>query len=111
MDWRLTDKTQDNFILRVRQGAVRDAVDKAVGYCSAFSSSQNAEWECEPKEISDVTSGSSGGFGGAAPRARMHASRSAGGGGGEGETLNFEPEDVSLSASVNCKFECYQKSN
>lgn len=56
-----------------------------------------------------MSSGGSVSYGGAAPRAMMYASRSVGGGGGEGETLNFEPEDVSLDAGVDCKFECYQK--
>lgn len=85
-----------------------DARDKAEGYCSAFSTSPDTSWICKPIEISDVSTDNH--FGNA-PRAMMYAQRAVGGGhGGEGESLNFEPEDVSLSAGVGCKFECYELS-
>lgn len=113
LDWRLTDLTQNKLKLKVRQGAVLDAIDKAKGYCSTFSMTSSEKtitnWKCIPKEISDISS-NNGNFGGGAPRAMMYAQRTIGGGGhGEGESLNFEPEDVSLNAGVDCKFDCYEK--
>lgn len=106
LDWRLTNLTNEKLKLTVRRGAVKDAVVKALDYCSVFSPSAETVWECDAKEISDESSMGSVGYGGAAPRAMMM--RSSGPGGGE-KSLNFEPEDVSITARVHCKFECHEE--
>lgn len=105
LDWRLTNVTTQKLKLTVRQGAVKDAVVKALDYCSVFSPSPETTWEIDAKEISDDSSMGTVGYGNAAPKAMMMRSMGGGGGGGE-SSLNFEPEDVSISASVQCKFEC-----
>jgi hypothetical protein len=102
-DWRLTDVTQSQLRKTVRQGAVKDAIQKATDYASVFSATPFTTWTGVAKEITVDANGSDSGVYGR-PKMMM-AMRSGGGGGEDGDTLNFEPEDVSLSATVSCKFE------
>lgn len=90
---------------QVRKKAVLDAVEKAKGYCSAFSPSEDTEWVCEPVEISDNSPTLS--YGHDDDEAVLMSSLGHGEAGGE--DLKFEPEDVSLSTGVDCTFKCYQK--
>jgi len=89
----------------VRQGAVKDAIQKATDYVSVFSANPSVTWTGIAKEITDDANSGSGAVYGQ-PKMMMSMHRSGGGARGEsGDALNFEPENVSLSATVSCKFE------
>lgn len=96
IDWRLTDKTKASLIGMSRKLAVEDAVSKAKDFASAVGKATVAAVEINTD--SNGYGRSAGMFG--ATRAYAPADAV------EGEdALNFEPEDVDLSCSVQVKFE------
>lgn len=96
IDWRLTDKTKASLVGMSRKLAVDDAVSKAKDLASAVG--KNTVAAVEINTDSNGYGRSAGMFG--ATRAYAAANTV------EGEdALNFEPEDVDMSCSIQVKFE------
>lgn len=94
IEWRLTDATKAELGRQCRRNAVKDAMAKAKDYADAAG---KADFE-----ILEITDGvASSGY--IPPYRRMFSA--APGAGGDGQELNFEPEDVSISSSLTAKFD------
>lgn len=96
IDWRLTDKTKASLVGMSRQLAVQDAVSKAKDFGDAVGKpTVNA---VEINADSNSASRSSGLFG--ATRVYAAGPEAAG-----DHSLDFEPEEVDMSCSIQVKFE------
>jgi uncharacterized protein len=96
IDWRLTDKTKASLVGMSRQLAVKDAVSKAKDFgCAVGRSTVTA---VEINADSDGFGRSPNLFG--ATRAYAPGPEAAG-----DDSLNFEPEEVDMSCSIQVKFE------
>lgn len=101
MSWRISTHTKRSLQTAVRQGAVRDAIAKANDYASALASDANTTMRVKPVEINDGSHGHT--YNSSAMPMRAMAFKS-GGGQDREPPLNFEPEAIDVSSSVDCKF-------
>jgi uncharacterized protein YggE len=97
--WRLTDETRSSLVGDSRRLAVENAVSKARDFAAAVGRSHIVPVEINT--VGDEYPRPAAMFGAPAVRSRaalgaQHA---------EDDRLNFEPEEVNLSCSVNMKFE------
>jgi uncharacterized protein YggE len=98
IDWTLTDARRTSVTTEVRSRAVKDSADKARVFAQAIGLGQvNAIAIADPGMLG--VSGS-----GPAPAPMMMRAAAVHGGGGEG-SLDFTPEDIEVSASVDARFE------
>jgi len=98
IDWTLTDARRTSVTTEVRSRAVKDAADKARVFAQAIGLGQvNAIAIADPGMLG--VSGS-----GPAPAPMMMRAAAVHGGGGDG-ALDFTPEDIEVSASVDARFE------
>jgi len=108
LSWRLTEKTQAELAKTVRQASIKAAMTKAIDYLSALYASEDEESLRGKLKCVEINAGATAqDFSSqpAPPRMTMMRSMKASGAYGEGDdALNFEPEDVSLSDSVSCRF-------
>lgn len=101
--WQLTEATRKALEEENRTKAVQDAVAKASQFAKAV-----GKLTVTPVEMNDGSSGAlnpsfgGGGLFGAAAPTRTGA---LGARHDPSESLNFEPEELSVQCSVNCKFE------
>ena len=107
MNWHVTQETRNSVQRDMRQGALNDAITKAGDYASLYHHPDNPETattKLVPVKINDGYGAASSGWGGG------NQVRAAGTFGGNGSatahrpTLDFHPEDISVSATVNCVF-------
>jgi len=96
IDWRLTDKTKASLVGMSRKLAVEDAVSKARDFAAAVGKS--TVHAVEINTDSDGFGRSSNMFG----ATRVYG---AGAAAAEEDSLNFEPEEVEMSCSIQVKFE------
>jgi uncharacterized protein YggE len=97
IDWALTEARRTSVTTEVRSRAVKDAADKARVFAQAIGLGQvNAVAIADPGMLG--VSGS-----GAAPAPAMMRAAAAYGGGDA--PLDFTPEDIEVSASVDARFE------
>jgi uncharacterized protein YggE len=98
IDWTLTDARRTSVTTEVRSRAVKDAADKASVFAQAIGLGQvNAIAIADPGMLGVNGSGP-------APAPMMMRAAAVHGGGGEG-SLDFTPEDIEVSASVDARFE------
>lgn len=98
IDWALTEARRTSVTAEVRSRAVKDAADKARVFAQAIGLSQ-------VRAIAIADPGMLGVEGrGSIEAPTMMRAAAAGGGGGAAE-LNFTPEDIEVSASVDARFE------
>jgi uncharacterized protein YggE len=98
IEWTLTEARRTSVTTEVRSRAVKDAADKARVFAQAIGLGQvNAIAIADPGMLG--VSGS-----GAAPAPMMMRAAAVHGGAGDA-TLDFTPEDIEVSASVDARFE------
>lgn len=98
IDWALTDARRTSVTTEVRSRAVKDAADKARVFAQAIGLGQvNAVAIADPGMLG--VSGS-----GPAPAPLMMRAAAVHGG-GNAASLDFTPEDIEVSASVDARFE------
>jgi uncharacterized protein YggE len=97
IEWRLTDKTTASLVGLSRKLAVDDAVSKARDFAAAVGKSSVV-----PVEINTDSAGFGRPAGGLFGATRTYAMGTAV---AEKDVLNFEPEDVDMSCSIQVKFE------
>jgi uncharacterized protein YggE len=97
IDWTLTDARRTSVTTEVRSRAVKDAADKARVFAQAIGLGQvNAVAIADPGMLGVQGNGPA-----AAPMMRAMAAH----GGGGDAALDFTPEDIEVSASVDARFE------
>jgi uncharacterized protein YggE len=97
IEWRLTDKTKASLVGLSRKLAVDDAVSKATDFAAAVGRSSVV-----PVEINTDSAGFGTPAGGLFGTARAHGT---GAPMAEEDALNFEPEEVDMSCSIQVRFE------
>ncbi|TID23561.1 gb [Venturia nashicola] len=96
IDWRLTDKTKASLVAMSRKLAVDDAISKANDFASAVGKATVTAVEINTD---------SNGYGRSAGMFGATRAYAAAGAAEREDALNFEPEDVDLSCSIQVKFE------
>lgn len=113
LSWQLTEKTQLELAKTVRQASLNKAITKAVNYISALYPEEDDETLRRKLRCLEINAGASGSdfsapgaaaYGSAAPRGAMRMMKSSAAYGEGEDALNFEPEDVSISDHVDCRF-------
>lgn len=99
VDWTLTPETERATERDVAGGAVRVAVERAEAYAAAI-----GRTSIEPLEIADLGLLGRPGNDGGGPQPRMFAMASADSGGRGGPGLQFEPQPITVSSSVEARF-------
>lgn len=95
--WRLSPGTERGLHARVRQAALRDAIQKAENYAQVLAIPGARV------HVTDISDSSSGG--GAAPRAMFAAAAPMGRSAKQANTITIEPEPIDVVANIFVKFE------
>ncbi|EKD01796.1 hypothetical protein A1Q2_03859 [Trichosporon asahii var. asahii CBS 8904] len=95
--WRLSPGTERGLYARVRQAALRDAIQKAENYAQVLAIPGARV------HVTDISDSSSGG--GAAPRAMFAAAAPMGRSAKQANTITIEPEPIDVVANIFVKFE------
>jgi uncharacterized protein YggE len=99
VEWRLTRETAKQAQADVATEAVRVAVERATAYAQAIGLSSVA-----PLEVADLGLLGRGDPGSPAPMARMIKAESFAADMGGGPAVEFQPEDIIVSAAVEARF-------